>query len=158
MKLFKKVADAFGGLIFLCLFVTFLIQIAARFGFNRPLPWTDELAVVLYLWVIFWACAFMVPASRHVSIDILVMQLPPALRVWFHTAGHLMLGGLALLALPASWDYLWFMRREATAVMGLPLFWVFLPLLVALSMMVVNVLHSVWQLIQTWKAKQRLPI
>ena len=151
MAYLKRWLEHLGGLLFLVLFVVFILQIGARFLLNQPQPWTDELAVGLYLWVIFWACAFMVPASSHVSIDILVMQLPPALRVWFHTAGHLMLGGLALLALPASWDYLWFMRREATAVMGLPLFWVFLPLLVALSMMVVNALHSVWQLIQTWK-------
>jgi TRAP-type C4-dicarboxylate transport system permease small subunit len=151
MAYLKRWLEYLGGLLFLALFVVFILQIGARFLFNHPLPWTDELAVVLYLWVIFWACAFMVPASSHVSIDVLVMQLPPTLRIWFNTAGHLMLGGLALLALPTSWDYLWFMRREATAVMGLPLFWVFLPLLVALSMMVVNALQSVWQLIQTWK-------
>ena len=147
MAHFKRWLDHVGGLLFLALFVVFILQIGARFLWNQPLPWTDELAVVLYVWVIFWACAFMVPASSHVSVDILIQQLPAALRIWFQTAGQLMLGGLALCALPASWDYLWFIRREATAVMGLPLFWVFLPLLVALLMMVIKTLHSVWQLL-----------
>lgn len=147
MAHFKRWLDHVGGLLFLALFVVFILQIGARFLWNQPLPWTDELAVVLYLWVIFWACAFMVPASSHVSVDILIQHLPAALRIWFQTAGQLMLGGLALWALPASWDYVWFMRREATAVMGLPLFWVFLPLLVALLMMVIKTLHSVWQLV-----------
>ena len=32
------------------LFLVFIVQIVARFGFNRPLPWTDELAVILYVW------------------------------------------------------------------------------------------------------------
>jgi TRAP-type C4-dicarboxylate transport system permease small subunit len=147
MAHFKRWLEHMGGLLFLALFVAFILQIGARFLWNQPLPWTDELAVVLYVWVIFWACAFMVPASSHVSVDILIQQLPAALRIWFQTAGQLMLGGLALCALPASWDYLWFIRREATAVMGLPLFWVFLPLLVALLMMVIKTLHSVWQLL-----------
>ena len=147
MAHFKRWLDHVGGLLFLALFVVFILQIGARFLWNQPLPWTDELAVVLYLWVIFWACAFMVPASSHVSVDILIQHLPAALRIWFQTAGQLMLGGLALWALPASWDYVWFMQREATAVMGLPLFWVFLPLLVALLMMVIKTLHSVWQLV-----------
>jgi TRAP-type C4-dicarboxylate transport system permease small subunit len=93
----------------------------------------------------------MVPASNHVSVDIFIQHLPAALRIWFQTAGQLMLGGLALWALPASWDYVWFMRREATAVMGLPLFWVFLPLLVALLMMVIKTLHSVWQLLHSMR-------
>lgn len=151
MAHFKRWLDHVGGLLFLALFVVFILQIGARFLWNQPLPWTDELAVVLYLWVIFWACAFMVPASSHVSVDILIQHLPAALRIWFQTAGQLMLGGLALWALPASWDYVWFMRREATAVMGLPLFWVFLPLLVALLMMVIKTLHSVWQLLYSMR-------
>ncbi|MBU6369395.1 MAG: TRAP transporter small permease subunit [Burkholderiales bacterium] len=151
MAHFKRWLDHVGGLLFLALFVVFILQIGARFLWNQPLPWTDELAVVLYLWVIFWACAFMVPASSHVSVDILIQHLPAALRIWFQTAGQLMLGGLALWALPASWDYVWFMRREATAVMGLPLFWVFLPLLVALLMMVIKTLHSVWQLLHSMR-------
>ena len=147
MAHFKRWLEHVGGLLFLALFVAFILQIGARFLWNQPLPWTDELAVVLYVWVIFWSCAFMVPASSHVSVDILIQQLPAALRIWFQTAGQLMLGGLALCALHASWDYLWLIRREATAVMGLPLFWVFLPLLVALLMMVIKTLHSVWQLL-----------
>lgn len=151
MAHFKRWLDHVGGLLFLALFVVFILQIGARFLWNQPLPWTDELAVVLYLWVIFWACAFMVPASSHVSVDILIQHLPAALRIWFQTAGQLMLGGLALWALPASWDYVWFMRREATAVMGLPLFWVFLPLLVTLLMMVIKTLRSVWQLLYSMR-------
>jgi TRAP-type C4-dicarboxylate transport system permease small subunit len=116
--------------------------------FNQPLPWTDELAVVLYIWTIFWACAFMVPAASHVSLDILSARLPPKPRMWLQTLGQVLLGGLALQALPASWDYLLFMRREATAVLGLPLFWVFLPLLVLLVMLV---LRGVWQMVQAMK-------
>ena len=44
----KKAADHFGGFLFVSLFVVFIVQVVARFVFNKPLPWTDELAVVLY--------------------------------------------------------------------------------------------------------------
>ena len=37
--------DLFAGL-FAALFLVFVVQVAARFGFNQPIPWTDELAVV----------------------------------------------------------------------------------------------------------------
>ena len=134
---------------FLALFVVFILQIGARFLFNQPLPWTDELAVVLYIWTIFWACAFMVPAASHVSLDLLMARLPDKPRLWLQTLGQVLLGALALQALPASWDYLLFMRREATAVLGLPLFWVFLPLLVLLVMLV---FRGVWQMVQAVKA------
>ena len=48
--LLRKIANLIGGLLFLALFVTFLVQITARFGFNQPLPWSDELAVILDAW------------------------------------------------------------------------------------------------------------
>ena len=148
MPTFKRWLDHIGGALFLALFIVFILQIGARFMFNQPLPWTDELAVVLYIWSIFWACAFMVPASSHVSLDLLMARLPDKPRLWLQTLGHVLLGALALQALPASWDYLLFMRREATAVLGLPLFWVFLPLLVLLVMLV---LRGVWHMVQVVK-------
>jgi len=126
----------------------FILQIGARFLFNQPLPWTDEIAVVLYIWSIFWACAFMVPAASHVSVDILIARLSDKPRLWLQTLGQVLLGGLALQALPASWDYVLFMQREATAVLGLPLFWVFLPLLVLLVMLV---LRGIWQMVRVVK-------
>jgi len=148
MQSFKRWLDHIGGALFLALFAVFILQIGARFLFNQPLPWTDEIAVVLYIWSIFWACAFMVPAASHVSVDILIARLSDKPRLWLQTLGQVLLGGLALQALPASWDYVLFMQREATAVLGLPLFWVFLPLLVLLVMLV---LRGIWQMVRVVK-------
>lgn len=149
MHTLQRWLDHLGAALFLSMFVVFVLQICSRFLFNQPLPWTDELAVVLYIWSIFWACAFMVPAASHVSLDFLSARLADKPRRWLQTLGDVLLGGLALQALPASWDYLLFMQREATAVMGLPMFWVFLPLLVLLVMLV---LRGTWRMVQLVKA------
>lgn len=132
----RTLVNAIGGLLFLALFLTFLIQIAARFGFNQPLPWSDELAVVLYLWVILWACAFVVPEKEHVMFDLVWNSVSPTTQRVMRTVGHTLIGGLALAAIPASWEYVHFMAREKTAVLGLSFEWVFLPfvlLLIALA-------------------------
>ncbi len=134
--LIGKLAKAIGGLLFLALFVTFLVQIVARFAFNQPLPWSDELAVILYLWVILWACAFIVPEKEHVMFDLVWNSASPTTRRLMRMVGHSLIGGLAIAALPASWEYVHFMAREKTAVLGLSFEWVFLPfvlLLVALA-------------------------
>ncbi|MDE2618307.1 MAG: TRAP transporter small permease subunit, partial [Burkholderiales bacterium] len=114
MGLLRKTAHALGGLMFLGLFGVFLVQITARFGFNRPLPWTDELAVVLYLWVILWACAFMVRDREHVVFDLLWNSASTPVRRAMKLLGHVLIGGLSLAALPASWDYVHFMAREGS--------------------------------------------
>ena len=136
-------ADAVGGLLFSTLFVVFIVQVVARFVFDKPLPWTDELAVVLYIWVILWAAAFMVPEREHVVFDLVYHMAPPAVRRAMRITGHLMIGGLSAWALPASWDYIRFMAREGTPVLGLPFMWVFLPFALLLMSLVAR---AVWQI------------
>jgi TRAP-type C4-dicarboxylate transport system permease small subunit len=138
----RKVANAIGGLLFLALFLTFLIQIAARFGFNQPLPWTDELAVILYLWVILWSCAFVVPEKEHVMFDLIWNSVTPATR---RLVGHTLIGGLSIAAIPASWEYVHFMARENTAVLGLSFEWVFLPFVLLLVSLAARSWHGLVQ-------------
>lgn len=123
----KKAADLVGGFLYLALFGVFIVQVIARFFFNQPLPWSDELVVILYIWVILWAAAFMVPEREHVVFDLVHHMAPPKVRHVMSILAHLMVGGLAAWGLPASWSYIRFMEREGTPVLGWPFMWVFLP-------------------------------
>ena len=140
----KRGADAVGVVLFAALFLVFLVQIAARFGFNRPLPWTDELAVVLYVWVILWAAAVMVPEREHVVFDLVWNAAAPRARRFMRVAGNLLVGGLAAWALPACWDYVRFMAREGTPVLGLPFMLDFLPFVLLLAALVIRSAWAVW--------------
>ncbi len=158
MSWLRRAAQGLGGLMFVCLFAVFLIQIGARFGLNKPLPWTDELAVVLYLWVILWASAFMVAEREHVVFDLVWNSVGPRVRRAMRIAGHLMIGSLAAIALPGSWDYVRFMAREGTPVLGLSFQWVFLPFVLLLLALVVR---SAWGIWDAWRGRglqaQELP-
>jgi TRAP-type C4-dicarboxylate transport system permease small subunit len=134
----KRGADAVGAGLFAALFLTFIVQITARFGFNRPLPWTDELAVILYVWVIMWAAAFMVPAKEHVVFDLVYNAMGKGTRRGMLLLGSVLIGALAAYALPGSWDYVRFMAREGTPVLGLPFMWVFIPFVLLLVALVVR--------------------
>lgn len=141
-------ADAVGAILFAALFVVFLVQITARFAFERPLPWTDELAVVLYVWVILWAAAFMVPLREHVAFDLVYRVMARRARRVMRIAGALLIGGLAAWAIPGSWDYVRFMAREGTPVLGLPFMWVFLPFMALLIALVVRNAWQLWRLLR----------
>jgi TRAP-type C4-dicarboxylate transport system permease small subunit len=134
----KRGADAIGAGLFALLFLVFMIQVTARFAFDRPLTWTDEAAVVLYVWVILWAAALIVPEREHVMFDLLWNAVGRRTRRAMRLAGHAMIGGLAAWALPACWDYVHFMRREGTPVLGLPFMWVYLPFVLLLAALVVR--------------------
>jgi TRAP-type C4-dicarboxylate transport system permease small subunit len=141
----KLAANALGGGLFLALFVVFITQITARFGFNQPLPWTDEAAVILYIWVILWSAAAVVPEREHVVFDLLWNSVGRRSRFVMRVVGNLMVGGLALVALPASWDYVHFMVREGSPVLGIPLMWVYLPFVLLLIALVIRCSWAIWQ-------------
>lgn len=143
LRRLKTAADALGAGLFLALFAVFMVQIVARFGFNRPLPWTDELAVCLYVWVILWAAAAIVPEREHVMFDLVWNAVGGRARQFMRIAGNLMIGGLAAWALPACWDYVHFMNREGTPVLGIPFMWVFLPFVALLIALVIRALRNI---------------
>ena len=148
LRRFKQAADLVGSGLFLLLFVVFIVQIVARFFFQKPLPWTDEAAVILYVWMILWAAATMVPAREHVVFDLVWNSVGLRARQAMAVMGHLMLGSLALVGIPASWDYVHFMAREGTPVLGVPFMWVFLPFVLLMLALVVRSAWAIWQALQ----------
>ena len=141
----KNAANLIGGGLFLTMFAVFVIQITARFVFNKPIAWTDELAVILYVWIILWGCAAMVPEREHVVFDLLWNSVSWRTRQAMRIVGNLLIGGLALASLPATWDYVRFMAREGTPVLNLPFMWVFFPFVLLMASLVIRAVWSIWQ-------------
>lgn len=143
-SLLRKGAGAVGAGLFTALFLVFVLQVGARFGFNKPIPWTDELAVVLYVWVILWCAAFVVPEREHVVFDLVWNSVSYRTRQVMRIAGNLLIGGLALVAIPASWDYVRFMGREGTPVLGVSFTLVFLPFVILLVALAIRCAWGIW--------------
>lgn len=144
----QKAANVIGGGLFLTLFIVFVIQITARFFFNKPMAWTDEAAVILYVWVILWAAAVVVPEREHVVFDLVWNSVPHRGRQVMAVVGNLLVGGLALWGIPGCWDYVRFMSREGTPVLGLSFMWVFLPFVFLLAALAVRSAWAIWNAIR----------
>lgn len=135
-----------GAALFAALFVVFIVQVGARFVFNRPLPWTDEAAVILYVWVILWSAALIVPEREHVAFDLVWNTVGPGAQKLMRACGLVVVGGLAAWAIPASADFARFMAREGSPVLGLPLVWLFVPFVLLLAALLVRSAISLWSL------------
>ena len=110
----KKAAAAISALLVAAVLLAVLFGIVRRHLLGAPLPWTDELSAVLFVWAVFWAAAFAVPIRDHVAFDLVLDTLPPnAQRVTAVAASALV--GLALLAaLPKTAEFVAFLWRERT--------------------------------------------
>lgn len=102
------------------MFASFLVQIVARYVFNRPVAWTEELSVLCWLWVVLWGAAFVLTDSEEVRFDIIYGIVPNNVRRAFTLITGLVLIVLYAISLPASWKYVAFMHREHSAYMRIP--------------------------------------
>ena len=59
--------------------VTFL-QVVFRYVFNHPLPWTEELAINLFVWVGFIGASIALAKKGHYGLDLLKDKLPSVAR------------------------------------------------------------------------------
>ena len=117
---FQRWADLIGAGVFAVLFLSLVVQVVRRFVLGAPAAWTEELAAIAFVWVIFWGTAFTVPLAAHVAVDFVVPRFAPAVRRALYALGLAVLGGCFLWAVPGTADYLHFMMRERTPVLDWP--------------------------------------
>src|ERR1700675_385098 len=104
----RRCADLVGAGIFAVLFLSLVVQVVRRFVFGAPAAWTEELAAIAFVWVIFWGTAFTVPLQAHVAVDFAVANFGPRVRRALYALGLAALGACFLWALPGTADYLRF--------------------------------------------------
>jgi TRAP-type C4-dicarboxylate transport system permease small subunit len=147
-------AEAIGVAIFAAMFGAFLLQVLFRYVLGSPLGWTDELSLVLYAWAVFWACAFAVPWREHVSFDLLYQVAPPHARRAFALIGAGLVAGLFVAALPATLDYVAFMARSRTPVLGWRYDWVFACFPIFLAAVAARAVHRIATLLRSgWEER-----
>ncbi len=147
LKLLQGAANAFGVLLFVLMFLVFVVQVVARFFFNQPLAWTDEAAVILYLWAILWGAAFVCKDRENVAFDLLYQKAGPRMQRIMALAACALIGVLAAWCLPGALDYIHFMQRESTPVLGLRFHWVFAPFGLLLLALVLRYAWRIYRLL-----------
>ncbi|MCY4260066.1 MAG: TRAP transporter small permease subunit [Rhodobacteraceae bacterium] len=99
------------------MFVTFLLQIYSRYVLVMPFGWTLELCLILWVWIVFFGCAFLVREQDHVSFDIFYLAAPARVRqILALISSAAIVIGMAWMFLP-TWDYIdWMGIRKTTTV------------------------------------------
>jgi TRAP-type C4-dicarboxylate transport system permease small subunit len=101
------------------MFVSFLLQIAFRYLLNRPLGWTDEVTVLCWVWLVLWGAAFILSDKDEIRFDIVYGLVSKRTRRTFTLISSVALVVLFVVSLPASWNYVLFMKREKSAYLGM---------------------------------------
>ncbi len=148
---FSRLAEAIAGAMLAAIFVVFLLQIMWRYLFT-PAGWTLELIGILWVWVIFFSCAFVLRESDHVKFDILYLSQGRKVRQVFAliAAAAIVIG--MIYSLNPTWDYVNWMKIRKTATVHHPLTGDKIPLRDVFSIYIVFIIavaaRYAWQFVE----------
>lgn len=121
LKWLRKGAEAVGALMMLALFGTFLLQIFSRYVMDEPFGWTLELCLILWVWIVFFGCAFFVRSHDHITFDLLYNSASPGPRRIMAGISAVAIAASLLWSLAPTWDWIDFLRIKKSATLRLPM-------------------------------------
>ncbi len=80
MRAFRGVLEGTGALLLAVLVLVALLQVFARYTNVVFVPWTEEMARLLFVWVIWLGAAAALLRGTHIRFELFVQRLPPSLR------------------------------------------------------------------------------
>jgi TRAP-type C4-dicarboxylate transport system permease small subunit len=125
-SLLRNTADGVAAAMLATLFSVFIVQIAARYIFNLPVGWTQEVSATLWLWLVLWGAAFCLRDEDHVKFDLLYQAAPTRWQRLFAMLAAVSIIIAVAGALPAAWDYVDFYKIKRSAVLQVRMKWVFI--------------------------------
>jgi TRAP-type C4-dicarboxylate transport system permease small subunit len=124
-SLWYRIADWIACAMFAAVFVIFNYKIFTRYFEHDEAVWADEVLVILFIWIIFWANSFLVRDRDQITFDLVYRLLPERSKRVVALARTVLIAGIFAWALPGSLGYIGFLWREHTPVLNLPLDYVY---------------------------------
>jgi len=78
--------------------------VISRYVFNASFRWTEELGYILFLWMIFAGITVAHRRRLHISIDILVLLVPPGLRPAVEFCANAIVAYTTFVMVFSGWD------------------------------------------------------
>jgi C4-dicarboxylate transporter DctQ subunit len=105
LKWFTRGAEFIAAMALAAIFVTFLLQILFRYvPFLEPIGWSVVLISLLWVFVIFFGCSFIVRESDHVTFDVFYLAVPRPMRKVLALITAVLMVAAMLYSLPAVWE------------------------------------------------------
>jgi TRAP-type C4-dicarboxylate transport system permease small subunit len=76
----NKLALIFASAFMVCVFVVAALGVIFRYVLQHSLPWSDEMAAYLFIWLVFLGAASEVWNDGHPAVHVFADRLPPAVR------------------------------------------------------------------------------
>lgn len=118
-------------------------NVIGRAVFNNSLPWADELARMLFIWLVFIGAAAAFARYEHIAVDALVRRLPVRIAHVLYFTQHLIITGLMSVMLVGGYQVI-ASSSGRSAILKVPLSMISLSLVLCVLFIAVVSLWRMW--------------
>jgi TRAP-type C4-dicarboxylate transport system permease small subunit len=130
------------------MFAAFILQIIFRYILNFPIGWTNEISVVLWIWLVLWGAAFVIREEEEIRFDFFYAPAGPKARRIMFLCSALALLALYAISLPAIFDYVTFMKVESTAYLKIRFDWLFSIYIIFVVAVIIRYIWLGWRVLR----------
>lgn len=127
------------------------VQVAARYVFQSPIPWSEELARFSLIWLAFISSAFVLARGRHLMVDLVSGLFQRRGRIVLECISSAVILACSGMLLPAGYQFVVQMGRVKSAGLQIPMSWWYLAAFFGFALMA---LHSIVHLILIWRTPE----
>ena len=121
------------------------LGVFSRYVIGRTFTWYDEIARLLFVWIVFLGAAVGVRRTAHFRLHLLVDRFPPGVRRVADVFGVLVLIGFGLVLIQQGWKLVELGQFQRTPVMGLSKQYVYLSVPAGGALIILYSLPQLWR-------------
>jgi TRAP-type C4-dicarboxylate transport system permease small subunit len=140
-RILDHLVEAACAVVSVALAVTVFVQVFNRFVLQMPLAWSEDLAMLLFQWMVFLGAALGVKRMRHFGIELAVSQLPARARHTLALVVPLIMAVVAVIMVSQGITLLSLNLTRRYGTMNLSYTWSFLPIPVSGGLMLIYLLQ-----------------
>lgn len=133
--------------------VTITAQVLARYVFNVPLAWTEELARYLFIWLVFLGASQAMRRGEHIAIGLFVEMLPVPVRLAAGVLINTMVAAFLAVLVVMAWRVVGVVAPLKSIALKVTMAVVYLPLVVGGAAMFVRTLINIGRILRHGPAR-----
>lgn len=131
----------------LMVIVTFL-QIIYRFVLLKPIPWSEELARYLFVWITFLGSGVAVKNKGHVGVELVLDRIPKSLRKIFLILAFVACVTFCILMVTNGITMVQRTMNQRSAAMSMPMSYAYVAIPIGFLLMAINFIVHIFLLIR----------
>lgn len=136
--------------------IIIFVQVIARYVLKSSLPWSEELARYLFVWLAYAAISYGVKLNAHIRVDVVVTLLPEKLGKLIRVLADLLFLALAIVLLFYGWKVTSFILHSSqdTPALGIPMGVVYLAVPTGFALTAIRLIQSMARRIKDFAAER----